>query len=224
MTTSLPSKQLSTWDASKQQRWRQQHPDKQWLFHFVLDASPSMCPYADALVNAYNLYLRWLQRTASPMSMAETRCFSLRLQAGTMQALGSLPLLTRQTYRPEEGDGTALYNAIGDVCSAATQAGQHVLVLFTDGQDCAVEPAWTAEKVNAVLTTLQEEAGWLCVFLGAFFQALRVAEAMGFHPGNTLEFPNERIPEAFATLKHATQRYLTANAETRKLLAAGGIF
>jgi hypothetical protein len=110
------------------------------------------------------------------------------------------------------------------VCSTTTQAGKHILVLFTDGEDCAPVPVWTAAKVHTLLTTLQDDAGWLCVFLGTEQAALTEAEAMGFHPRNCLLFPSEQLPEAFQRLQEATQRYLMASPIAQKQLAAGGVF
>ena len=99
-----------------------------------------------------------------------------------------------------------------------------MLVVFSDGEDCAPEPVWTAGQVRELLTTLQDHAGWLCVFLGAFAAALDVARSMGFHEGNCLTFPGDQIPHAFEHLRRATQRYLAAPVPERKLLATGGIF
>jgi hypothetical protein len=142
----------------------------------------------------------------------------------SMQALGAVQALTPESYRPAHGNGTALYNAVGQVCTTATQHGQHVLVVFTDGEDRAPEPVWTAGQCHEVLTTLQEHTGWLCVFLGAFPEALDVARSMGFLGGNCLTFPGDQIPQAFEHLRRATQRYLAAPAQEKKLLASGGIF
>lgn len=226
-TAKSPSnpKLLASWDASKQDAWRSQHTQDVALYHFVLDASPSMHPYRPDLMRAYNMYLSWLQRAAHPMSLAEVFTFDLQLhRLSSMQALGAMQALTPESYRPLHGNGTALYNAVGGVCTTATQPGQHVLVLFSDGEDGAPEPIWTAGQCHELLTTLQEHAGWLCVFLGAFTKALDVARSMGFHEGNCLTFPGDRIPQAFEHLRRATQRYLAAPSHERKLLASAGIF
>jgi hypothetical protein len=226
-TAKSPSnpKLLASWDASKQDAWRSQRTQDVALYHFVLDASPSMHPYQRDLMRAYNTYLSWLQRAAHPMSLAEIFTFDLQLhRLSSMQALGAVQALTAESYQPLRGHGTALYNAVGQVCSTATQQGQHVLVVFTDGEDGAPEPVWTASQCRELLTTLQEHTGWLCVFLGAFPKALNVARSMGFHAGNCLTFPGDQIPQAFAHLRRATQRYLAAPVPERPLLASAGIF
>jgi hypothetical protein len=216
---------LASWDASKQDAWRQSHEHELCLYHFVLDASPSMHPYARDLMRAYNMYLAWLQGVVHPMSLAEVFTFDLHLhRLSSMQALGAVQALTPESYQPLHGSGTALYNAVGQVCTTATQAGQHVLILFTDGEDGAPEPVWTAGQCRELLTTLQEHTSWLCVFLGAFPEALDVARSMGFRDGNCLTFPGDQIPQAFEHLRRATQRYLAAPAQERKRLASGGIF
>jgi hypothetical protein len=184
-----------------------------------------MHPYTRDVIRAYNTYVLWLQGAAHPMSLAEVFTFDLQLhRLSSMQALGAVQALTPESYQPLRGNGTALYNAVGQVCTTATEGGQHVLVVFTDGEDCAPEPVWTAGQCHELLTTLQESAGWLCVFLGAFPNALDVARSMGFHDGNCLTFPGDQIPQAFEHLRRATQRYLQAPAQERKQLATGGIF
>ena len=222
--TTTTHKLLSTWTIEKQTAWRQRHPQDVLLFHLLLDASPSMIPHAEALLDAYNRYVRWLQHAAPPMSLAETRCFSGHLDPGKLEPLGILPPLTREGYRPEHGHGTALYNAVGQVCTTPRQPGQHILVVFTDGADCATDDTWTTTSVGTLLTTLQEQDGWLCVFLGAFPHACLVAQAMGFYEGNILEFATDRLPEAFLRLQQGTQRFLRAGPVERKLLTAGGVF
>ena len=225
MTSPSKPKQLASWDASRQAAWRQSHAQELCLFHLVLDASPSMHPYQRDLIRAYNMYLAWLQAAADPMSLAEVFTFDLQLRRlSSMQALGTAQTLTPESYQPIHGNGTALYNAVGQVCTTATQTGQHVFVVFTDGQDGAQEPGWTAGSCQELLTTLQEHTGWLCVFLGAFPEALDVAKSMGFHDGNCLTFPGDQIPQAFERLRQATRRYLAAPVPERKLLASGGIF
>ena len=220
-----PEKLLASWDASKQQQYRQQHAQDCLTFHFVLDESPSMAgENAVNLRAAFNLYLAWLQRYAHPMSLAEVRCFSTQLSPGQLQPLGTLQSLTPYTYDPLRGDGTALYRAVGETCTTAAGDGQHILVVFTDGKDNASGSwAWTAQKVATILETLQTEKNWLAVFLGAFPEALPVARCMGFQAGNCLVFERQ-IPEAFQSLTKATQQYLAAGTAARKLLTTRGVF
>jgi hypothetical protein len=227
MTTKslFSAKALASWDTSKQEAWQQNHGQDICLFHMVLDASPSMHPYRQDLMRAYNMYLSWLQSAAHHMSLAEVFTFDTGLhRLSSMQALGAVQALTAESYQPLRGNGTALYNAVGQVCTTATKAGQHVLVVFTDGEDGAPEPAWTAGQCHELLATLQQQTGWLCVFLGAFPKALDVAKSMGFLEGNCLTFTGDQIPQAFEHLRRATQRYLAAPVPERKLLASGGIF
>ena len=226
MTTVSPSdqKQLASWDAHKQQSYRQAHQGTVLTFHFLLDESPSMLgDEARNLRTAYNMYLAWLQRHADPMSLAEVRCFSGTLSSSHCMPLGMLKSLTTATYNPANGDGTALYTAVGDTCTTAAPDGQHVLIVFTDGKD-NMSAEWTASKLYMLLKTLQEEHQWLCVFLGAFPDALDVGRSMGFAEGNMLVFTADQIPDAFKQLQVATGRYLDAPAAQRKQLAAGGIF
>lgn len=214
----------STWDAAKKHSWRTKNPDQSLIFHFVLDASPSMISHKQALITAYNMYIRWLQDHASPMSMAQMVSFSTRWTIHPLCPLVSLPLLTSHDYRPEDGDGTAIYNTLGALCLTFTEKAKHIIVLFTDGEDCAEDVVWTALQIRETLETLQDVDECLCIYLGAHQRALSVAQEMGFKPGNVLAFSSDQIAQAFRNLQHATQRYLTAAPAERKLLAAGGIF
>ena len=215
-------KQLRAWTPERQQTWRETHPQEQLIFHVLLDASGSMTRYAEPLRRGYNLYLAWLQRARQPMAMLDLRLFGTQLGAAQMQALGLASPLTPETYAATLGS-TELWQALRTVCTTTTPHGQHILIVFTDGQDNHVQDKDPA-SLHTLLTTLQAEAGWLCVYLGTDANALEAATALGFHPGNTLTFPNERIPEAFETLRAATQRYLITPAVARKLLAQQGIF
>jgi hypothetical protein len=216
---------MISWDAHRQEQYRAQHHSL--LFHVLLDASPSMCgDEARNLRKSFNMFLAWLQRHSDPMSVMDVRCFSTPLDPSQPLPIGMVLPLTEQTYAPAlHGSGTALYRAIGDTCTTATSAGQHVLIVFTDGGDNTSQNfEWSASAVQTLLATLQEQQGWLCVFLGAFPDALVVGKQMGFAPGNCLVFTTDQIPEAFQRLTGATQTYLTASPQERKLLAAGGIF
>jgi hypothetical protein len=213
---------LSTWNAGTQARWRQTHATQVMVLHLLLDASGSMAGHEADLRRAYNLYLDWLKPHADPMSLIETQSFGTELRRQPVQALGTAPPLTAATYTARLG-GTALYDALGTVATTAVDPMQHVLIVFTDGDDTASEH-YTAGIVAELLTTLQEESGWLCVFLGAYPDALATARTLGFHEGNCVTFAGEQIPEAFRQLQRATQRYLTAPPADRKLLAAGTFF
>ena len=108
MTTASFAKHLSTWDATKQEAYRQKTPGAAVTFHFLLDASPSMRGRpAVNLRTAYNTYVQWLQHHADPMCLAEVRCFSTALAPRHLLPIGMLKPLTTQTYDPSEGDGTA---------------------------------------------------------------------------------------------------------------------
>ena len=230
MTTASPSdtKMRQGWSPERQQQYRAKH--QALVFHFLLDASPSMCGQAENdLRRAFNMYLTWLQQHADPMSLAEVRCFSTPLDPGATVPLGTLKPLNGRTYNPAmHGSGTALYRAVGDTCTVASGAetpAQHVLVVFTDGYDnTSEEVGWTNGQVYTLLQTLQQQQNWLAIFLGALPDALEVGKSMGFQSGNCLEFTTDKIPEAFQRLMQATQKYLAASPQDRKLLAATGVF
>jgi hypothetical protein len=225
MATMSRSSPLASWDATKQQQYRQSHPNRAMTIHFVLDASWSMAgtPATD-LRQAYNKYLAWLQHHADPMTLVELGVFTDTLRRSPLTPLGACLPLTEAMYSPRDG-GTALYRAIGDTCTRPQGVGQHLLIVFTDGDDNrSAELEWRDVQVRTILDTLQDAEDWLCVFLGAMPGALAVGAQLGFHAGNCLAFSSEQIPDAFRRLTEATQRYLLAPIAERKLLAAGGIF
>jgi len=222
-------KMLSAWDDARQARYRAAHPEETLTLTFLLDASPSMQgqPACD-LRRSFNLYMCWLQRQAPPLSMAAVRCFSSYLDPYSAVPLGQLTPLDERTYDPSSGDGTALYRAIGETCSAIATGrsrGQQVLVVFTDGLDNS-SPCygWSLENTRDVLSGLLRREGWLAVFLGAFPQALEMGLRLGFHEGNCLLLSTDQIPEAFRRLTAATERYIAAGPHQRKLLAQTGVF
>jgi hypothetical protein len=216
------SKPLASWDAARQQTYRRTHPGETFIFHLLLDGSGSMAAHEEPLRRAYNLYLRWLKQHAPPMSLIDTRCFGSELQPSCVLALGDMPFLDTATYAAVYG-GTALRDAVGTVVTEASEPAQHVLIVLTDGID-EDSRRWSVTQIRELLTTMQSTNDWLCIFLGAFPQALEVGSALGFVPGNCLVFGTERIPDAFERLRHATETYLLATPPARKLLAQHGVF
>jgi hypothetical protein len=221
MTTSR-SNPLASWDPTRQQAYRTEHPEDVVVFHVLLDASGSMYAHESALRSAYNMYLHWLQRHGPPMALMDTRCFGTHIQGKEVQPLGRMRPLHPETYAAAYG-GTALFDAVGTVVTQASEPGQHILVVFTDGLD-SDSAQWTIGQVHELLTTVQSESRWLCVFLGAFQAALATALDLGFREGNCLVFGSEKIPEAFERLRRATETYLIASPQQRLLLAHGGVF
>lgn len=221
------NRMLSAWDSRQQARYREHNASL--VFHFVLDASPSMLGrHASHLRASFNQYLLWLRAHADPMAMAEVRCFSDYLDPSHLVPLGMLTPLTEQSYDPRQGNGTALYRAIGETLTTALTSrdgGQHCLVVFTDGLDNRSEQYhWSVSKVCEVLQVLVAQQAWLAVFLGAMPNALHVGQALGFARNNCLLMTTDHIPEAFTTLTTATQRYLQAGPQQRKLLTQAGVF
>ena len=214
---------FSTWNEGKQAQWRQTHATQVMVFHLLLDASGSMASHEADLRRAYNLYLDWLKQHADPMSLIETQSFGTQLRRSAVEGVRRCASRSRLKPIRHSFGGTALYDALGTVTTTALDQMQHVLIVFTDGADTS-SAQYTAAGVAELLTTLQEQSGWLCVFLGAYPDALATARTLGFHEGNCVTFAGEQIPEAFRTLQRATQRYLAAPPADRKLLAAGTFF
>jgi hypothetical protein len=218
-------KMLASWTRNHQDAYRTKHPHESLLFTFLLDASPSMLgEKARALRQSFNMYLAWLKAHASPMALAEIRCFADYLEPPNMTPLGLLTPLTDGSYDPAQGSGTALYRAIGETCMTPYPDAQHILVVFTDGLDNrSADCGWTLANAHAALTERTKYA-WLGVFLGAMPEALDIGQALGFAKGNCLLMTTDTIPDAFRSLTFATQRYLTAGPGQRKLLAQVGVF
>jgi len=158
------------------------------------------------------------------MSQVEVTTFSNSHTTDAATPVGMAPDLDKGRYDPRRGDDTNIYGTTVAVIEAGRQSpGQHILVLFTDGMDSEGLSADALGVVKAYVTEAQAD-GWLCVFLGAYPEALETGKAMGFPADNCLVFTSDKIPEAFTTLTEATQRYLSAPVATRKLLTQGGFF
>src|SRR5262245_19556259 len=205
MVRNKRTRMLASWDGQQQERYRR--TQGAITLHFVLDASPSMDRRAGDLRRAFNLYLNWLKRHCDPMAMAEVRCFSDYLDPSHIVPLGTVTPLTPQSYDPLQGDGTALYQAIGETCTTTVtgrEGGQHILVVFTDGLDNRSDASgWTCTKVQEVLQVFAKQEQWLAVFLGAMPEALEVGQALGFAKGNCLLMSTDQIPEAFKKMTEA---------------------
>jgi len=162
-------------------------------------------------------YREWL----SPQTQLETWTFNTTLNVLTRRGLlatarpkGDLP------YRPT--GSTALYWAINTLLSDRPHDGrQAVFVLYTDGEDTE---QGSLESASALLHRVQEQEGWLCLFLGAFPGALVLGRELGFTEGNCLLCNPQHIATDFARLCSGLRTYLLATPAQQKLLAAHGVF
>lgn len=223
--TSTPPKasKLAAWDASAQQRYRSQAQIPRTLF--LLDRSGSMEACRKDLVVAYNLTLQHLMRVASPLMDVETWLFNHDAALLAEGALYQTSLLSAADYLP--GGGTRLRRALQQVLARdsdrpAMRNRPHLLIVFTDGLDSECEPALT-QAVHDLMTARQS-ANWLCVYLGAYPEALAEGLRLGFTEGNCLRFERYYLAEAFAQLREGLTKYLRADTDERKLLTTGGIF
>jgi hypothetical protein len=121
---------------------------------FVVDASPSMKPFIDAVIKGQQLMINTLRASAKCRKGAlyvgqwlfsgDTKIlnpFSALKQAGS----DAVVLLDRNRYRPQDGDGTALYATVFHVlqdmtANIAFALGQNIRTTFTiglitDGED-----------------------------------------------------------------------------------------
>lgn len=136
-------------------------------------------------------------------------------------------------YQPS--GGTYLKPSIGRLLGNAVGNEQKVLVVFTDGLDnigsdggdlASGKPSpWSTAALHAQLTAKQAEGeGWLCVYLGAFPNALGQGLACGFLEGNCLVFDKAHLAKAFETLRAGMQRFFTTSGEARRRLITSGLF
>lgn len=220
-----PKNPLASWDGAAQQRYRQ--TQELPYIHFLLDMSGSMERYAGALLAGYQGVHRLLKRLVSPLAVVDCWGFHNTSQQLLSGPLGTLPPLTTDTYQPD--GGTRLYWALRSLLlvhrdpASMQYSAQHILVLFTDGLDTD-DPPFTEIQETAQRLTEAQAAGWLCVYLGAFADALPQGLACGFTPGNCLVFDAYAMAEAFARLEAGLQRYLAAGKAEQKLLAQHGLF
>lgn len=215
----------ASWDAERQTLYRRSHPQECLTFHMILDASPSMRgDHTINLIRAYNMYQDWLKAHVSPMSQIEVTVFSTESRTRHAIPIGEAQPLTRTVYDPTQGDGTAIYKTVGQRLRSPTEGGNHILVLFTDGQDnMSAMYGWDLRDMRGLLHSAIYD-GWLCVYLAAYQEGKTTGVRMGFPEDNCLVFTSDRIPDAFKTLTRATQRFLQAAPAERRMLIAGGMF
>ena len=209
---------LASWDTKRQARYTSSGAVPS--VHFLLDASGSMYNQVQPLLRAYHLTLWTLRPLLSPLTQVEVWAFRDTSELLRQGCLGTLEPLTAWDYTPS-GD-TRLKRALANLLDATTSPGLHVLIVLSDGMD-APEDDGERARVRALMTMRQAES-WLCIYLGAFPEALGEALAIGFHEGNTVTFSRAHLLQAFAILQKGLQRFLTASAADQKLLAATGIF
>lgn len=211
-------KQLRSWDPSRQQRYR---AHTRITIHLLRDASSSMGDCQVALRAACLRYFDFLALEAPPETLLDVRDFSSQLSHSVPVSVTAIP---PWSYRPD--GGTALYDAVGQVLGEiAGKPGQHILLVTSDGEDSGTENGGSQDWQPAqIKRRIQAMPDCLCLFLGAFPEALTVALEMGFPESNCLVFETTRFPEAFEQVIRANRRYFLAPAPERKLLAAGGAF
>ena len=114
---------------------------------FLIDASPSMAPYADAVIQGQNVMLSSLRGSAKCRKNAlyvAQWLFSGDIKIlnpfSPLQKAGpdSVAVLDATNYRPENGDGTALYATVLHVlqdmaANIAYAFGQNIRTTFTVG-------------------------------------------------------------------------------------------
>jgi hypothetical protein len=232
MDTLTPSRRanpLASWDATRQKRY--QHSGAVPTIRLLLDASGSMAEHASTLITSVNLLLLHLRTMTSPLAPLEIWGFQWNSFSIAQSTVGTCPPLTAQTYIPS--GGTRLRRALSQLLHAGDLPGQQVVVVFTDGMDLpwhdqVLDDAWPLHRPPlpdpAILLPKRIDDGWLCVYLGAFVEALQEGKAMGFAEGNTLVFSAYALAEAWRQLEDGLQRFFAAPPETRKLLTTGGIF
>lgn len=207
---------LASWDSTRQQRHR---AGQGLAFSVLLDESGSMGEHADALITAYNLLLDDL-KTFVPTN-AVLACWTFTDEPFLLYQgpLINTPSLTQATYNP--GGGTHLATALTQVLAAEPSVGQKVLIVLTDGEDFPNQSA--CQTVPLRLKTSQQE-GWLCVYLGAYPDALKQGLTYGFHEGNCLVFLKAQMAQAFTHLRESLKRFVLAAPTEQRLLSSQGIF
>lgn len=222
------------WTDAKQAQYHAANSPQVYI-HLLIDASLSMQSHRRELVTALDRYESWLKRFVSPFSMMQRWLFAGKVyDASPMVYIKELPQLTLQQYNPMDllqqkipfhtlYEGTHLHEALYACLMEKAEPVQHMLILFTDGQDTGSD-----EAIKRVCPDVMEHAmqdnGWLCCFLGTDMAAINVGLQLGFARGNCLYFAEDKFPEAFQRLQEATKKFLNSAPAGRKLLTQGGIF
>ncbi len=184
------------------------------LVNFVLDESPSMIQRQAEAISGFNEYIATLKEKGTEVLFSLTKFSGSRMinVVRVAEFIEDVPDLCKDTYTPQRGNGTALYDAVGVTIQEVEKrveknSDQAVLVvILTDGEEnCSRK--FTAEQVKAMITQKEGEGNWTFVFLGADKEAWNVGASMGISVGNVAQYQADNFIGVMRAAGGSTDKY-----------------
>jgi uncharacterized protein YegL len=186
----------------------------------IIDASPSMAPQQKETIQGVNTFIQ--DQLSAAVAAEESVKINLVTFSTGHQALDALTL-NDWNYRPAYGNGTALYDAVGNTINAIGQRlralpetkrpGKVLVVIVTDGEE-NTSRTFAKALVKSMIKRQQDEYKWDFVFLGANQDAWAVGAGLGFYGNKTMAFNNnvDGFKGAFASASSYATRSVAAKS------------
>jgi len=200
---------------------------QQTFYHIILDQSGSMQSCIDDTLSGYNEQLQMIrslqQRNPDQEIRVGLTCFNHQVNhLYFAEHPDKVPELDQESFRPS--GNTALYDAMGsaivklDTLSRAENNHQatFVVVVITDGHDNSSK-LYTLEKIKSLVTRFESGGRWTFSYLGATWDAVRIASTMNIKEHNSMSFRQQNIKDTFETLAASMDDYLVKKKEGKNL-------
>jgi uncharacterized protein YegL len=186
----------------------------------IVDASPSMQPQTKETIQGVNAFVK--DQLAAAKAAKQNVRINLVTFSNYVTKLEGMEL-NEANYRPAYGNGTALYDAVGQTISETgvrfralpeeSRPGKVLVVIVTDGEENSSR-IYHAENVKASIKNQTDEYAWDFVFMGANQDAWLVGSHLGFNAGKVMSFaPNDLgVTRAFASASSYAGSIYTQNA------------
>lgn len=190
---------------------------------FVLDASSSMEPLADAAISSFNILISEQQKLCLEAKFSLSTFNSSVHPIYNTVPLPQVPLLTHSLYEPD--GATALNDAIAEMIrtiskAAPSRSTRALIAILTDGAENSSRTS--IDDVASMITYRRTTYDWQFVFIGpeaAHPYALRI----GIPKSNIVSFDTDQagIAAIIAKLSKSMQRYLLGDKRYHLALTNG---
>lgn len=173
---------------------------------YILDGSGSMSDVQDDVVSGLNGYFE-KQKSEKGKTRISLTVFDTELYPVFTSA--KLKDITELTVKDTlKGGFTALLDAVGDTLTKTKDDPKYkdwkkLVVIHTDGKENQSKK-FTSQKVNALVTELQDEGSWTFLFIGADIDAWSQAKDLGFLKTNTVSTGKFNTPAFYGSLTMAS--------------------
>jgi len=178
---------------------------------FILDRSGSMEICRDDTIGGYNAFVSDQKEFGGTMTLVQ---FDHEYEVTYKQKnIGDVEPLTRETFHPR--GSTALLDAIGNTIKTWTASGTPTVIILTDGEENASRK-YTKAHIKDLIEQKTKD-GWTFVYLGANQDAFAEAGSLGIAPTCTMNYDQNRTPDAFRELSAAVSQVASCNSATINL-------